>query len=79
LYDSVLENKIVESDEQKPGIIMDYDADGYRLTTYSGWASLLAMTMLRMEYENGSSHNASLCEGHSPDVYLAAGGQTVSN
>ena len=28
LYISFLENKIIESDEQKPGIIMDYDKDG---------------------------------------------------
>ncbi len=28
LYVSFLENEIVESDEQKPGIIMDYDKDG---------------------------------------------------
>jgi len=28
LYVSFLENEIMESDEQEPGIIMDYDKDG---------------------------------------------------
>ncbi len=51
IYISFTENKIAESDEEKPGIILDYDSEGGIVGIEILQASKKINQPLRFEYE----------------------------